>query len=164
MAGKFYNIPATVSFLDTLSSRLLAQYKDNLLGLSDVLILAANRREEVSLKEAFIRKQGMTPTILPRIIPMGDLEEDEIFLTSENEEESFLPAISKTERLLLFTKIIVSKPSDFGISEFSLAKAFSLAQELADLVDEVKNEQRNFSDLENLVPEEYAAHWQETLK
>ena len=164
MSRTIKNIPASVSFVDTLAEKVLLQYENNEFNLADVVILVANRREAGCLKEAFVRKQGLKPTILPKIVPIGDLEEDEIFLTSENAESSFLPAISNTERLLLFTKIIVSKPGDFGLTEFSLSQAFSLAKELASLVDTVQNEHLNFDDLKNLVPEEYSVHWQETLK
>lgn len=46
----------------------------------------------------------------------------------------------------------------------SLNQACFLAQELARLIDTVHNENLDFSNLAQLVPEEYAAHWQETLK
>lgn len=50
------------------------------------------------------------------------------------------------------------------MEKMTLGQACFLAQELASLIDMVNNEQLSFGKLEQLVPEDYAAHWQETLK
>lgn len=119
------------------------------------------------MADAFVKAQGMQPTLLPQMTPIGDVEEDELLLSGEGAEEALFglpPAIERSERLMLFTKIIMAKPSDFGLEKMSLNQACFLAQELARLIDTVHNENLDFSNLAQLVPEEYAAHWQETLK
>ena len=166
-ACRLYNIPATCSFVDTLAGKLLAEYQNNPLELAEVLLLLPNRRAVKSMADAFVRAQGMAPTLLPKMIPIGDVEEDELFLSGLDSDAEILnlpPAIERNERLLLFTKIIMAKPSDFGLEKIPLNQACFLAQELANLIDTVNNEDLSFANLQNLVPEEYAAHWQETLK
>jgi len=149
------------------AERFLAEYRDNPLALAEVLFLLPNRRACKAMADAFVKAQGMQPTLLPQMTPIGDVEEDELLLSGEGAEEALFglpPAIERSERLMLFTKIIMAKPSDFGLEKMSLNQACFLAQELARLIDTVHNENLDFSNLAQLVPEEYAAHWQETLK
>lgn len=167
MKNKIFNIPATCSFADVLAEKFLQEYAETPLAMADVLFLLPNRRAAKALADAFVRKQGLSPTLLPKMMPIGDVEEDELFLTGFDFSESLAslsPAIERNERLLLFTKIILSKPSDFGIEKLSANQACFLAQELANLIDTVNNENLSFDNLKSLVPDEYAAHWQETLK
>lgn len=145
----------------------MEDYRDNPLELAEVLFLLPNRRACQNLQEAFVRLKGLQPTLLPRLLPLGEVEEDELLLTGAHIEEALQqlpPAIDRAERLMLFTKIIMAKPGDFGLEKMSLNQACYLAQELARLIDTVHNEGLDFNNLQTLVPEEYATHWQETLK
>ena len=167
LSRNLYNVSLSNCFVDTIAVRLLNEYKDKLLDLADVLVLLPNRRAVTAMADAFIREQGMEPTLLPKMLPLGDIEEDELFFTGLVGEGDLLdlpPAIEKSERLLLFTKIIMAKPRDFGLEQIPLSQACYLAQELANLIDTVNNEDLSFDCLKNLAPSEYAAHWQETLK
>lgn len=167
LSRNLYNISLSNCFVDTVAARLLSEYKDKPIELADVLLLLPNRRAVKSMAEAFVRAQGMNPTLLPKMLPFGDVEEDELFLTGLDGDGAILnlpPAIERNERLLLFTKIIMAKPGDFGLEKMPLSQACYLAQELANLIDTVNNENLSFDNLQNLVPSEYAAHWQETLK
>lgn len=167
LSRNLYNISLSNCFVDTVAARLLSEYRDKPLELADVLLLLPNRRAVKAMAEAFVRAQGMSPTLLPKMLPFGDVEEDELFLTGIDSDKELLtlpPSIERNERLLLFTKIIMAKPGDFGLEKMPLSQACYLAQELANLIDTVNNEDLSFDNLQNLVPEEYAAHWQETLK
>lgn len=165
--GKIFNIPASLSAVDVLAEKFLAEYEQDPLALSDVLMLLPNRRAVKALSDAFVRQRGLVPTLLPKMLPIGDVEEDELFLTGFDFSESLAslaPAIERNERLLLFTKIILSKPTEFGLEKMSANQACYLAQELAGLIDTAHNENLSFDKLKDLVPAEYATHWQETLK
>lgn len=156
-----YNIPSSCSLVDILAAKLLEQYGNNLLNLTDVTVLLPNRRAVRELRNAFIRLHGLKATLLPRIMPLGCIDEDGFFFTGNNLE---LPSvISPTERLLIFIRLITARPDNFRLDSISFAQACFLARELASMVDMAGNEQLDFSALENLVPEEYAAHWQNTL-
>lgn len=167
MMNNIWNISPSNSFTDVVAARFLNDYQTNPLDLTDVLFLLPNRRACKSLAEAFVRQKGLSPTLLPQMFPINDTEEDDVFLSGgslEDELNAMLPAIDRNERLMLFIKIIMAKPDDFGLEKMSLNQACYLAQELASLIDMVNNEELSFANLQNLVPEEYAAHWQETLK
>ena len=165
--GAVYNIPYSCSFVDTLVQKISKEFEDSKEKLADVIFLMPNRRTCISLKEAFIRYNGKKPVMLPKIVPVGDIEEDDIFLLSANDEEftdSILPAISEYERLFLFAKLIASKPADYGVPEMNFAQALSLAKDLALLIDISYNEGISFNELKNIVPEQFATHWQQTLE
>lgn len=160
-----FNINAGASFVDVLAEKFLNEYQNKPEELAKVLFLLPNRRSCQSLSAAFVRQRGLNPTILPQILPIADVEEDEVFLTGQRDFlQELNPEISKTERVLIFTRLIMQKPAELGLGHLSLAQAYALAENLADLIDLAYNENLDFSRLQEIVPEEYAAHWQESLK
>ena len=167
MMKNVFNVPASAAFVDVVAQRFLDEYSVAPLGLSEVLFLLPNRRACQNLKEAFVRAQGLKPTLLPQMMPLGDVEEDELFVSGFDfsEELKNLPAaVPSFRRLLWFTKQIMQEAPSFGLDKFSAQQACSLAQSLCQLIDDVHNEQLSFDNLKNLVPEEYAQHWLDTLR
>ena len=166
MKQKIYNIPASCPFVDVLARKFLSEYRDNPLELADVLFLLPNRRACQSLREAFVREQGLAPTLLPQMRPIADVEEDALFVSGFDASEilpDLPPAVNAVSRLLWFTRRIMDEPKKFGLERFSAAQACFLAQEVCSLADQVQSEELSFQNLQKLVPEEYAAHWLETL-
>ena len=150
-----------------MAQKLSEEYAGNPLALADVLILLPNRRACKALADAFVRLRGMSPTLLPQMMPLGDVDEDDMMLSGAVLEEGWQelpPAIDTVERLILFIRLIMAKPDDFGLEKMSLNQACYLAQDLAGLIDAAHNGNLDFSRLADLVPEEYASHWQETLE
>lgn len=164
MQYKIYNISAGEPFVDVLAERYLQLYENNPEGLAQVLFLLPNRRACQSLSDAFVRKRGMRPTILPQMKPIAEIDEDEIFLLQDSSVLSdLLPAVDPIDKVLKFTKMILKK-SELGLDKSSLAQAYALAQNLCNLMDTVQNEGKDFNGLQNLVGEEFATHWQQTLE
>lgn len=166
MPENVFNVAQSCSFVDVLAERFSRIYADNPIEIANVLFLLPTRRACLSLRDAFVRVNGLNPSVLPQIVPISDVEEDEIFLNGAADSQvlqQLTPAIDSYERLFLFTRLIVSKPAEYGLPEMTFAQAFALSQDLAKLMDVFYNEQLSFDGLKNLVPEQYAAHWQETL-
>lgn len=162
MAVNVRNIPAGFSPVDTIAALLLEESGG--CDLTDTLVLLPNRRACRELSDAFVRLNGMQPTILPRIQPLGDPDEDEFFFADSLPQAAELaPAVSPVERTLLFTRLIAARQQELTGGGGSLAQAAYLAGELGRLLDAVESEELAFDALSDLVPEEYAAHWQKTL-
>ena len=162
-----FNIPGSCSFWDTIAEIYIDKFKDKKFELGSVLFMVPNRRACTALMNAFLRYFGLKPTILPQIVPISEIDDDEMFFSAFNLENIWPDldlSISKEERLFLFARLIKSKPNDFGIKQLSPAQALSLAGDLASLIDTAYNQELSFDNLYNLVPEKYATHWQETLK
>ena len=143
MPENIFNIAQSCSFTDVLAEKFSRIYADNPEELANVLFLLPNRRACVSLRDAFVRVNGLKPSILPQIVPIADADEDEIFLNTDANSEVLCqlpPAIDNYERLFLFTRLIVSKPAEYGLPEMTFAQAFALAQDLAKLIDVFYNE------------------------
>ena len=165
--GKIFNVSSSNCFVEVLAERLLNDYKDNILDLSKVLILLPNRRAQRSLSDAFVKLKGMTPTLLPQMRTIGDVNEDEIILSGHGVQDEFvnLPeVIDQQERTMLFMRLIMSRYKEFGLEKMSLSQACSLALELGALIDAAQMHGLDWDNLKKLAPEEYAEHWQETLK
>lgn len=166
MYDNIFNIPISCDFVDEVAQRFLQDYAENPLELTDVLFLLPNRRACQSLKEAFVRAQGLTPTLLPQMMPIADVEEDELWVKGFDFSQALAqikPSPDAYYRLFWFVKRILKDAPKFGLERFSADQACALAVELCSLIDETAYQELSFDNLKNLVPEEYAAHWLQTL-
>ena len=165
--SNIFNIPGSCPFWETIAKIYLEKFKGKDLELASCLFMVPNRRASSALTNAFVRIQGLKPTILPQIIPISEIDEDEMLFSNFNLEDiwpNVPPPISREERLFLFAKMILSKPDEFGVKSLTAAQGLCLAQDLATLIDTAYNQGLDFDKLYDLVPEKYATHWQETLK
>jgi len=166
-APELYTLASHTSFVDGLVQGIRARFGDDPLILSDILILLPNRRAVRSLRDAFLRAAGGKPLILPRIEPIGDVDEDELFLsgnlTQSTWEMELAPPIPPFIRQMLLMDIINRWSHQSGDSLPEVAQCAILARTLGQFLDHVQTEQLAFQDMENLVPSEYASHWQKTL-
>lgn len=155
--GKVYNIAAGKSFADNFVEGLLARIDNDPMKLSQYLLLLPSHRACRAMADAFLRASDGAPTLLPQMQPIGDVDADELVL-SGNAELDELPAISKLERQLLLAQLILKTNR---VQSFD--QAVSMSIELGGFLDEIQTERLKFEDLENVVPEEFAEHWQQTL-
>ena len=161
------NIPAGQSFADALARGILDRAADDPLKLSEGLILLPSRRACRTLREAFLRLSGGAALLLPRMQPIGDVDAEEVamLLAAEADAEDVLnipAAISPLERQLLLAKLI-RKAKSVQDQNASFEQAVALADSLGRFLDEVQTEGRDFKALGELVPQEFAEHWQLTL-
>ncbi len=155
-----FTIPAGTPFVDALAAGVLEECGGDPQRLSEYTILVPTRRAVRSLREAFLRTAKGKPLLLPRMTPLGDLDEDELAIAAGEELSAAgdaPPALSGLRRQLLLTKRIQ------GRDDMPLEQAAMLAQELGRLIDRVATEELSFAGLATLVDDEYAEHWQETL-
>lgn len=171
-AACLFTIPPGVSFVDALAAGLLAETGGDPLALARYTILLPTRRARRALDEAFLRQSDGRPLLLPRTLPLGDLDPDDLALAGTDEGAAMgqgaaladlPPAIPSLRRQLLLTQAIQTAGRAGG-APMSVDQAARLAAELSRLLDQVQTEQLSFDRLRGLVPESYAAHWQITLR
>jgi len=173
--ASLYTIPPGVSFVDALARGLLARFGGDAWALADITVLLPTRRACRALAEAFLRRSEGAALLLPRLMPIGDLEEDGFMPAADDEVAvadalDLPPAIPELRRRLLLTRaIMLLPPAGFGDGDgasdkMSPAQASLLAQRLGELLDQVQTERLNFDRLAGIVPEDHAAHWQVTLE
>lgn len=159
------NIPAGYSFADSLARGLLERAAGDPLALADYLVLLPSRRACRTLRDAFLRLSGGQAIVLPRLMPVGDVDAEEVSLLlsgfggAEAALRDIPDAVSKMERQILLARAILSA----GKAQ-SFDQAVALAQELGHFLDEVQTENLAFDGLQKLVPDFFAGHWQQTLE
>ena len=159
-----FTIPAGQPFVDALAAGLLARAAGDGGELTDSTVLLPTRRALRSLREAFLRQSGGAPLLLPRMMPLGDIDEDALAIVSAEDLPGGVgfdvaPAIPALQRRLALTKQVLKQHD----GDISLEQASTLAAELAHFLDQVQTERLSFDGLAGLVSEDYAEHWQITL-
>ncbi|TNE37369.1 MAG: double-strand break repair protein AddB [Alphaproteobacteria bacterium] len=171
-----YTIPSGSDFACDLATGLYESFAkaDDPSALARVTVLVPTRRAVAALQEAFEKVASGATLILPVIRPIGDVDEEALVFESGAaglnppfESSELPPAISGLRRQILLAKLIrawAAKIEDAAAPHtMSEAQALAYAGDLAAFLDAVDREEVPLAGLENLVPENLAAHWQRVL-
>ncbi|MDH5721783.1 MAG: double-strand break repair protein AddB [Alphaproteobacteria bacterium] len=159
---KVSTIPAGENFAHILAGHILDQSDGSPESIAHYKILLPTRRACRTLQEAFLHLKKGKPILLPRITTLGDVEEQDLSLLTFGNHSAFLdipPAIPAIRRKLLLAKLIQRIPEFTQGTEHAL----KLADAIASLHDQVIIEELDFKNLQDIVPQEFADHWQITL-
>ena len=172
LTGKIFSIAANRRFVDALAGQLLQEAEDDPLKFADALIFLPTRRACQALGEAFLRHNQGKALILPRLRPIGEVDDAVLSFLPESgfaaegrttADSAFAddlpPAIGETEALLALTPLVQAKSPGIGA-----ARSLSLAESLLHWMNEVDTEGLNFDRLERLAPDRFAGHWEVTLR
>lgn len=163
MGGAVFNIRAGEDFGKTLAQVLLQETKDRPHELVRYRILLPTRRACRVLRECFLNLSDGKPMLLPQMTPLGDVEEEDLSLMMFGSGGGFLDipqSISPMKRQLLLAQLIWKMPDFVQGADFAL----ELAADLGVLLDRITTEDLDIRDLHKIVPDDFAAHWQITLK
>ena len=119
--------------------------------LVDYRVMVPTRRAARALIDVFLEASGGGAQLLPRITPLGDVDEDELMLSGapvlgpDAQELDIGPAISPLQRRLLLTRFILEwargdDPAARSASIHTPAQAALLAADLARLIDMFETE------------------------
>jgi ATP-dependent helicase/nuclease subunit B len=183
-SARVFTVPASAPFLPTLIKALM---QDRLglgfapgsdpLTLAGVTIYLPTRRACRLAQNVFLDVLKTDAAILPRIVPIGDVDEDEIAFAEAALGETAgatldLPkSLDGLARTLPLAELILKwantiAPRDHGRTPLvanSPAAAFALAQDLARLMDDMTTRQVGWDRLDGLVPDELDRYWEFTL-
>ena len=160
-SSTIYTIPPGISFVKTLAAGLLQETAHEPEKLASYLIMLPTRRACRALQEAFLQETDGKPLLLPRLQPLGDIDEEELFISGQGQEEVDIPpAMPALKRQILLAQAISKLPDFSRGPEQDIAFAGMLGQ----LMDQIHTENLNLSDLPNIVDREvFAHHWQITV-
>ncbi len=150
-----YTIQPEARFLTSLASYVLEKY--DTANYKKILILLPNRRSCRALRDAFLECSGGKPMLLPKIQPIGEIEEEVFFFALGNEKIPKIQAIDPVRRHFLLMRLIMQ------FQQVSAKQASELVRQLVKFMDEVNIHGLTYDRLDSLAPDNLAAHWQQTL-
>jgi ATP-dependent helicase/nuclease subunit B len=180
-----FSIPSSAPFMPMLvralsDGELVAGFpagRDPLALAAGTLYLPTRRACRLA-RDTFLAVSKNEAVILPRIVALGDVDEDEIAFAQAARSElaaidlDLPPALGELERRLLLARLVLKwaagiAPASSG--EASLVannpvSALALADDLARLIDDMTTRAVPWDRLDALVPEDLDRYWQLTLE
>lgn len=180
--GRVFTIPPSAPFLATFiaalrEGRLGVKIGDDPLAWGEATLYLPTRRACRLAREAFLDALGAEAAVLPRIVAIGDIDEDEFVFADGAAGEiaadvlSLPPAIDGLERRMWLVRLVqewARKPAlqrheSASLVVASPAAAFALAADLERLLDDFATRQVPWERLDALVPDALDEYWALTL-
>ena len=162
MSGlRLATLPPNVAFLDNLAAWWLERAGATGQSTGDGLFLVPTRRAARGLAEAFLRQASGRALLLPRIAPLGGLDEAPLTLAGALDLPQAVPPM---RRLAVLTRTILALSGKYG-APVSADRAWLLAVDLAALLDEAARAEIDLAEaLPQAAAQEFAVHWNVTLE
>ena len=165
---RVFTIQAGTPFLPTLAESLLdgtltGGWPDGT-GLADATIYLPTRRAGRAFAAHLAERSGRRALLLPRIVPLGDIDEDEFEPAAGG-----LPPIPIAERRLILARLVQRWAASLAhdgarvAAPDSAADAIGLAAELAALMDSLATEGIDWEALKGVVAIDHSDYFASTL-
>jgi len=183
MPPRVFTIPPSAPFLPTLigalnDGRLGFRLSRDPLALAATTLYLPTQRACRLARDAFLDTLDVDAAILPRIVALGDIDEDEIAFADAASGDlaqpalDLPPALGGLERRLLLAQLIgkwAVAPEVRGAGGVPLvaqtpAAACALADDLARLIDDMTMRGVTWDRLDDLVPDMFDKYWELTLR
>ena len=177
-----FSIAASAPFLRTLIEALVDgvlvagfEARKQPERLATATLYLPTRRAGRLARDVFLDVLGTNAAILPRIVTLGDIDEDELAFaeaaSSPAAELDIAPELGGLQRRLLLAQLIAAwaktlKPDDPMQSPLVIggpASTLALAGDLARLMDDMATRGVDWRALDGLVPDDLDRYWQMTL-
>ena len=167
--ARVYTIPPSAPFLPTLATalaegRLIEGFrpKDNPLSLASATVFLPTRRAVRIFSTSLFEAIGQEALILPRILPLGDVDEDE--LAFEENGADLPPAIPTAGRRLVLAQLVLQWARATSAEERLIAAtpaaALAFADELAQVLDDLTIAGIPHEKLIEAVPHDFDRYWE----
>ena len=180
---RVFSVPVSVPFLRTviaalLDGRLVSGFEARAHPekLAQATLYLPTRRAGRMAREIFLDELKTDAVMLPRMIALGDIDEDELaFAEAASPGSAALeipPAMEGLQRRLLLAQLIAAwakqiRPSDAAQAPLVTGgpeSALALADDLARLMDDLVTRKVEWAALDGLVPDALDQYWQLTLQ
>jgi ATP-dependent helicase/nuclease subunit B len=177
---RVFSVPSSVPFLRTVVAALIDgrlvdgfEARKQPENLTQATLYLPTRRSVRLVREVFLEQLGKQAVLLPRIVALGDIDEDELAFAEEAESYGGttaleLPAkLGELERRLTLATLVAAwakSPGSAPLVVGGSASTLALAGDLARLMDDMVTRGVGWSALDGLVPEALDRYWQLTLQ
>jgi len=181
---RVFNVPASAPFLRTVIAALVdGRLVDGFNArahperLAQATLYLPTRRAGRMAREIFLDVLGTDAVLLPRIVALGDIDEDELEFAQAAAGTDLAsldtpPALEGIHRRLLLAQLIAAwakqlQPGDPTQAPLVIggpASTLALADDLARLMDDMATRGVDWNALDGLVPDALDQYWQLTLR
>src|SRR6266702_6342087 len=176
---RVFSVPLSAPFLRTviaalIDGRLVAGFdaRANPARLAQATIYLPTRRAGRMAREVFLDQLSADAAVLPRIVALGDIDEDELAFAEESEPYGgaapldIPPKLGELDRRLTLAKLVAAwakSPVSAPLVVGGPASTLALAGDLARLMDDMVTRGVAWEALDRLVPDQLDQYWQHSL-
>jgi ATP-dependent helicase/nuclease subunit B len=176
---RVFSVPVSVPLLRTVVTALVDgrlvdgfEARANPERLAQATLYLPTRRAGRLAREIFLDVLGTDAAILPRIVALGDIDEDELAFAEEGEYGGVTPLdippkLGELERRLTLAHLVAAwarTPVSAPLVVGGPASTLQLAGDLARLIDDMVTRGVDWSALNGLVPDLLDKYWQHSLE
>jgi ATP-dependent helicase/nuclease subunit B len=177
---RVFSVPVSVPFLRGVIAALIDgrlvegfEARSNPSRLADATLYLPTRRAMRSARQVFLDELKTDAVILPRIVALGDIDEDELIFADEADvfgaaEPLDIPAkLGDLDRRLTLARLVAAWAKGPVLAPLVVggpASTLALAGDLARLMDDMVTRGVAWDALDGLVPDQLDPYWQHTLE
>jgi ATP-dependent helicase/nuclease subunit B len=177
---RVFSVPSSAPFLRTVAAALLNgrlvrgfEARKEPERLTQATLYLPTRRAGRLVREIFLKELGAQAVLLPRIVALGDIDEDELAFAEDGDSYGgtgaleLPPKLGELERRLTLARLVAAwakSPDSASLVVGGPASTLALAGDLARLMDDMVTRGVGWNALDGLVPEALDQYWQLTLK
>ena len=180
---RVFSVPVSAPFLRTVIAALVDgrlvdgfEARTDPARLAQATLYLPTRRAGRMAREIFLDELRTDAVVLPRIVALGDIDEDELAFAQATSPGSAAleipPAMDGLQRRLLLAQLIAAwakriRPADAAQAPLVTggpASTLALADDLARLMDDMVTRKVEWAALDGLVPDALDRYWQLTLQ
>src|ERR1700688_4174781 len=177
---RVYSVPVSVPFLRTVVAALVdGRLVDGFAvraqpeRLARATLYLPTRRAGRLAREVFLDELKTDAVVLPRIVALGDIDEDELAFAEESEQYGgaapldIPPKLGELERRLTLARLVAAwakTPVSAPLVVGGPASTLALATDLARLMDDMVTRGVGWEALDGLVPDQLDKYWQHSLE
>src|ERR1700684_351504 len=175
---RVFSVPLSVPFLRSVIAALIdGRLVDGFEArarpekLAQATLYLPTRRAGRLAHGIFLDVLGKDAAILPRIVALGDIDEEELAFSEDSEPGGAAPLdvpakLGELERRLVLARLVAAWAKQPMLSTLAVggpAPTLTPAGALARLIDDMVTRDVDWSALDRLVPEQFDKYWQHTL-
>src|SRR5260221_2198325 len=175
---RVFSVPVSVPLLRTViaalgDGRLVDGFeaRNNPLNVAKATLYLPTGRAGRLAHGIFLDMLGKDEVILPRIVALGDIDEDELAFSEDSELGGIAPLdvppkLGELERRLVLARLVgawAKRPVLSPLVVGGAASTLTLAGDLARLMDDMVTRRVDWRALDRLVPDQFDKYWQHSL-
>src|SRR5882724_1753715 len=177
---RVFSVPVSVPFLRTViaalvDGRLVDRFKPRArpADLAQATLYLPTRRAGRMAREIFLDELKTDAVVLPRIVALGDIDEDELAFAEQAEPYGGVapldvpPKLGELDRRLTLARLVAAwakSPVSAPLVVGGPASTLALASDLARLMDDMVTRGVGWEALDGLVPDQLDKYWQHSLE